>query len=58
LEIGHVVEDDVGKPLFLVAREQPAEDRIAVEAGIAPPHQTRGRIDERSRAPVADDGKI
>ena len=58
LEIGHVVEHDVGKSLLLVAREQAAEDRIAVEAGIAPPHQARGRIDERGRAPVADDGKI
>jgi len=58
LEIGHVVEDDVGETLLLVTREQPAEDRVTVEAGIAPPHQARGRIDERSRAPVADDGKI
>ena len=58
LEIGHVVEHDVGKSLLLVAREQAAEDRVAVKARIAPPHQTRRGIDERSRAPVADDGKI
>ena len=58
LEIGHVVEHDIRKSLLLVAGEQTAEDRIAVEAGIAPPHQTGGGIDERGRAPVADDGKI
>ena len=29
-----------------------------IEARIAPPHHTRRRIDQRSRAPVADDGKI
>ena len=58
LEIDHVVEDDVGKSLLLVAREQTAEDRVAVEARVAPPYETRRGIDERSRAPVADDGKI
>src|SRR5262249_27156016 len=56
--IGRIVEHDVAKSLLLVAGEQTAEDRIAVEAGIAPPNQTRGRIDERGRASVADDGKI
>ena len=58
LEIGHVVEDDVGKSLLVVAREQTTEDRVAIEARITPPYQTRRGIDERSRAPVADDGKI
>src|SRR5439155_2665453 len=58
LEIGHIVEHDVAKSLLLVGRKQTAEDRIAVEAGIAPPYQTRGRIDERGRASVTDDGKI
>ena len=38
--------------------EQAAEDRVAIEARIAPPYQTRRGIDERSRAPVADHGKI
>src|SRR5262249_43583617 len=58
LEIGHIVEHDIRKSLLVVAGQQTAEDRIAVEAGIAPPDQTRGGIDERGRASVADDGKI
>ena len=58
LEIGHVVEHDVGESLLLVARQQAAEDRVAVEARKAPPHHARRGIDQRSRAAVADDGKI
>src|SRR6202043_1756534 len=40
------------------SRHQPAEDRIAVEAGIAPPDEARVRIDQCGRAAVADDGEI
>ena len=58
LEIGHVVEDDIGKSLLVVARQQPTEDRVTVEARITPPYQARRGIDERSRAPIADDRKI
>src|SRR5262249_1021950 len=58
LEVGHVVQHDVGKSLLLVAGEQAAKERVAVEAGVAHPHQAGGRIDERGRAPVADDRKI
>src|SRR3979409_2051012 len=58
LEIGHVVKDDVGKSLLIVAREQTTEDRVAIEARVTPPYQTRRGIHERSRAPVADHGKI
>src|SRR3546814_18660761 len=42
----------------LVAVEQAAEHRIAVEAGHATPHDTRLGIDERSETAVADDGKV
>src|SRR5262249_29767940 len=58
LEIREVVEDDIAKSLLLIVGKAPREDRIAVEARIAPPHQARFRIDERSRAPVADHRKI
>ena len=52
------VEHDVGEALLLVAREQPAEHRIAVEAREAPPHDARQRIDQRGGAAIADDGEI
>src|SRR5262249_61390846 len=58
LIVRHVVEHDVGKALLVVAGQKAAEDRVAVEARIAPPHQTRFRVDERSRAPVADDSEV
>src|SRR5439155_27322947 len=58
LVVDHSVEHHVREPLLLVARDQAAEDRVAVEAGIAPPHQARLGVDKRSRAPVADDGEI
>ena len=54
----HVVEHDVGESLFLPAGHQPAEDRIAVEARIAPPHDPRAWIDQRGGAAVADDREI
>src|SRR5262249_62060873 len=58
LIVRHVVEHDVGKALLVVAGQKAAEDRVAVEARIAPPHQTRLRVDERRRAPVADDSEV
>ena len=58
LIVHHVVEHDVGKSLFLLARHQPAEDRIAVEARIAPPDDARARIDQCGGAAVADDRQI
>jgi hypothetical protein len=57
-EFGHVMEHDVRKSLLLVTCEQAAEDRIAVEARIAPPHQSRSWTDERGGASIADDGKV
>ncbi len=58
LKIGHVVEHDIGETLLVVTCEQAAEDRIAVETRVAPPDQARGRVDERSRAAIPDDGEI
>src|SRR5258708_16922109 len=58
LEIGYVIEHDIRKSFFFVAGKEPAEDRVAVEARIAPPHQTRRGIDERGSTPVADAGKV
>ena len=58
LDIGQVVEHDVGEALLLVAGEQAAEDRIAVEARKAPPHEARAGLDQRGGAAVADDGEI
>src|SRR4029077_17019372 len=54
----HVVEQDVGKSLLLLAGDQPAEDRIAVEARIAPPDDAECRVDQGGRGAVADDGEI
>src|ERR1051326_5493113 len=56
--LDHVVEHDVRESLLLLAGEQPAEDRIAVEARKAPPHDPGGRIDQRGGAAVAEDGEI
>ena len=58
LKLRQIVEHDVGKSLLLRARQQPAEDRIAVEARIAPPHHARAGIDQSGRSPVPDDGQI
>jgi hypothetical protein len=53
-----VFEYDVGKTLLLGPCKQSAEHRIAVEARRAPPHDPCGRIDESSRAAIADHGKV
>src|SRR5262249_41305635 len=58
LILRQVVEHDVGESLFLLAGQQPGEDRVAVEARITPPDDPGTRIDQGSRPPVADDGKI
>ena len=58
LILRQVVEHDVGESFFLLAGQQSGEDRVAVEARIAPPDDPRTRIDQGSRPPVADDGKI
>src|ERR1700724_1663015 len=58
LEVDHAVEHDVGKSLLFIACNKPAEDRIAVEARGAPPHEARRGSDERSGAAVADHRKI
>src|SRR5262245_32728568 len=52
------LEHDVGEPLLLAAGNQPTEHRIAVVARQAPPHDSRGRIDQRRGAAIANDGKI
>ena len=56
--IHHVFEHDVGEAFLLPSRHQPAEDRIAVEARIAPPHDPRARIDQGGEPAVADDAEI
>ncbi len=56
--LDHAVEHDVAKALLLVAGQEPRKDRIAVEARKAPPHDPRQRVDQRCRAPIADDRKI
>ena len=58
LKLRQIVEHDVGESLLLLARQQSAEDRIAVEARIAPPHHARAGIDQSGRSPVPDDGQI
>src|SRR5205085_3669920 len=58
LKIRHLVENDVGEPLLVIAGNEATENRIAVEARIAPPYETCRRIDQRGRAPIADHGKI
>ena len=54
----HAVEHHIRESFLFVARYQPAEDRVAVETGKAPPHHARFRIDERRRAPVANDSEV
>ncbi len=58
LDVDQPVEDDVGKTLLLAAGEQPAEDRIAVEARKAPPHDARRRVYQGRRSSIPDDGEI
>src|SRR5215510_98157 len=52
------LEHYVGEPLLLAAGEEPAEYRIAVVTRQAPPHDSRGRIDQRRSSAIANDGKI
>ena len=58
LEIRHVLEHYVGEPFFLLAGHQAAEDWVAIETRIAPPHDPRAWIDQRRGPAVADDGQI
>ena len=52
------VEHHIGKTFFLVAGKQTAEYRVAVIARQTPPHDARGRLQQRRSAPVADDRQI
>ena len=56
--IDHAVEHDVGESLLLIARDKAREHRIAVEARIAPPDETRSRLEQSGGLPVADDGEV
>ncbi len=53
-----VVEHHIGEAFFLVARQQPAKDRVAVIARQAPPQNSRVRIDQGGGAPIANHGDI
>src|SRR5262249_58063080 len=44
LEVGNIVEDDIGESFLLIARKEAGEDGIAVESRVTPPHQPRGGI--------------
>ena len=57
-EVHHPVENDVAEPLLLVAGQQAAEHRIAVETWMTPPHQSRCRFKQCCRAAVADNGEV
>jgi hypothetical protein len=52
------IQHHIAKAFFLVARDQPAEHRIAVEAGKTPPHQLAPAVDQGGDAAIADNGKI
>src|SRR6185295_8299253 len=52
------VEQNVGEAFLVVACQQAAKNRFAVEARKAPPHDPRLRIDQRGGAAVADNGKV
>src|SRR5215510_1390263 len=58
LDLDAAVQNDVRESLLLPARQQPAKDRITVEARKAPPHDARGGIDKRSGAPIANHGEV
>ena len=51
-------QDDIREPLFLVAGQQPREDRIGVEPRRAPPDDSRVGIDQSRNPAVADEGVI
>ena len=53
-----IVEHHVGEAFFLVARQQPAKDRVAVIARQAPPQNPCVRIDQGGGTPIADHGDI
>ena len=57
-KVHHAVENDVAKPLLLIAGQQAGENRIAVKTGITPPHQPRCRLEQSCSAAVADDGEV
>src|SRR5690606_13721159 len=56
--LDHALEGDLAEALFLVAGEQVAEDRVAVEARRAPPDDAAERIDQRRDAAVADQAQV
>jgi hypothetical protein len=58
LKIDHVLKHDVREAFFFAAGQQAAENRIAVEPRIAPPHDARAGIDQRRRAAIADHRQI
>src|SRR5262249_3837571 len=48
------VEDHIAEALFFTTGEQPAEDRIAVKTGKAPPDKPGVRIEKGRGSPVAN----
>ena len=54
----HVVENDVAISLVVIAGQQARKDRIAVETRIAPPNDPAGRVDQRRRVAVAENGEV
>ena len=58
LGLDQVRERDIAEPFLLVAGQQPREDRIGIEVGIAPPHDPSVLIDKRRRAAVANQGQV
>jgi hypothetical protein len=57
-KVDHAVQNDVAKALFLIARQQPAKYRVAVEAREAPPDEPRRRLHQSGRTAVTDDRQI
>ena len=55
---GEFRQHDVAKALLLVARQQPREHRVGIEARKAPPDDARAAVDERGDAAISDQRQI
>ena len=58
LSLDQVRKRDIAEPLLLVAGQQPREDRIGIEVGIAPPDDPGVLIDKGCGATVSDQGEV
>src|ERR1700722_840294 len=56
--LDQVRKRDIAETFFLVAGQEPREDRIGIEVGITPPHDPGVLIDKGRGAAVSDQGQV